>query len=71
MHCTEMALHAGEHVVVYYVKESHLKSTLGLSSGCDILSILSSAKEHMEFLVILGLVKGTHSGVSAWEIELV
>ena len=66
-----MALHAGEHVVVYYVKESHLKSTLGLGGGCDILSILSSAKEHMEFLVILRLVKGTHGGVSAWEIELV
>ena len=56
MDCTKMALDAGEHVVVYYVKESHLKSTLGLSGGCDILSILSSAQEHMEFLVILSLV---------------
>ena len=39
---TEMTLDSSEHLVVYYVEQFHFESSLLLSSGCDIFSILSS-----------------------------
>lgn len=71
MYCTEMSLNSSKLFVVDYVEQIHLETTLLSSSGCDILCILSTTKENVELLMILGVEERTDCSISARKLEVV
>lgn len=70
MDSTEMTLDARQLLIVYYVVQLHVETTLLLGGHRDILSVLATAAQNVELLVVLLVVEWAHSSISARELIL-
>ena len=66
-----MTFNGSKELIVYYVVQLHLKTTLLGSCRGDIFGILTSTEQNMELLIFISLIKWTHRGISTWKVELI
>ena len=65
MYCTEMACDITELLVINNAHHSYGETTLCCLGGCDLSGVLTTRKEHVEFLHLCIIEEGADRGRSA------